>query len=84
MWQTKYALAEPKNLGLGLNFRRAVKEISSLGVRSPCVKPTQQNLKVRNQGGLLLFSKNNKMLNVNLKLFNSFYPLYPQYVKEQF
>ena len=21
MWQTKYALAEPKNLGLGLNFR---------------------------------------------------------------
>ena len=21
MWQTKYALAVPKNLGLGLNFR---------------------------------------------------------------
>ena len=35
MWQTKYALAVPKNLGLGLNFRRVVKAISSLGVRSP-------------------------------------------------
>ena len=28
MWQTKYALAVPKNLGLGL------KDFSSLGVRS--------------------------------------------------
>jgi hypothetical protein len=34
MWQTKYVSAVPKNLGLGLNFGRAVKEISSLGVRS--------------------------------------------------
>ena len=39
MWQTKYALAVPKNLGLGLNFPgRAVKAISSLGVRSPWMK----------------------------------------------
>ena len=29
MWQTQYALAVPKNLGVG------VKTISSLGVRSP-------------------------------------------------
>ena len=35
IWQTKYASAVPKNLGLGLNFGRAVKTISSLGVRSP-------------------------------------------------
>ena len=35
MWQTKYASAVPKNLGLRLNFGRAVKAISSLGVRSP-------------------------------------------------
>ena len=34
MWQTKYASAVPKNLGLGLNSRRAVKAISSLGVHS--------------------------------------------------
>ena len=36
MLQTKYAAAVPKNLGLGLNFGRAVKATSSLGVRSPC------------------------------------------------
>ena len=35
MWQTKYAANIPKNLGLGLNFGRVVKAISSLGVRSP-------------------------------------------------
>jgi hypothetical protein len=35
MWQTKYASAVPKNLELGLNFGRAVRAISSLGVRSP-------------------------------------------------
>ena len=36
MWQTKYASAIPKNLGLGLNiFCRTVKAISYLGVRSP-------------------------------------------------
>ena len=34
MWQTKYASAVPKNLGLGLIFGRALKAISSLGVRS--------------------------------------------------
>ena len=47
MWQTKYALAVPKDLGLGLNFQpylkiwdwdwifsRAVKSISSLGICS--------------------------------------------------
>ena len=39
MWQTKYAATIPKNLGLGLNFGRTVKAISSLGVRSPCIKP---------------------------------------------
>ena len=37
MWQTKYASAVPKNLGVGVNFGRAVKTISCLGVRSPCV-----------------------------------------------
>ena len=37
MWQTKYASAVPKNLGLGLNFGRAVKVISYLGVRTPCI-----------------------------------------------
>ena len=37
MWQTKYASAIPKNLGLGLIFGRAVRAISSLGVRSPCI-----------------------------------------------
>ena len=36
MWQTKYASAVPKNLGLGLIFGRAVKAICSLGVCSPC------------------------------------------------
>ena len=37
MWQTKYAAAIPKNLGVGVNFRpcSAVKAVSSLGVRSP-------------------------------------------------
>ena len=35
MWQKKYALAVPKNMGVGVNFGRAVKAISSLGVRSP-------------------------------------------------
>ena len=35
MWQTKYASAIPKNLGVGVNFGRAVKVISSPGVRSP-------------------------------------------------
>ena len=39
MWQTKYASAVPKNLGLGLNFRPAVKAISCLGVRSPWYNP---------------------------------------------
>ena len=36
MWQTKYALAVPKNLAVGVNFRpdSEVKAISSLGVRS--------------------------------------------------
>ena len=38
MWQTKYALAIPKNLGVGVNFGRAVKAISSLGVHSPCIR----------------------------------------------
>ena len=38
MWQTKYASAVPKNLGLGLLLGRAVKAISSLGVRSPWKK----------------------------------------------
>ena len=33
MWQTKYALAVPKNLGV--NFRPCSEAISSLGVRSP-------------------------------------------------
>ena len=35
MWQTKYGSAVPKNLGVGVNFRNAVKTIFSLGVRSP-------------------------------------------------
>ena len=35
VWQTKYASAIPKNLGLWLNFSRALKAISSLGVGSP-------------------------------------------------
>ena len=38
MWQTKYSLAVPKNLGVGVNFGRAVKAISSMGVRSPSDK----------------------------------------------
>ena len=43
MWQTKYALAVPINLGLGLNFfGRAVQAISSLGVRSPCLHVCRQ------------------------------------------
>ena len=43
MWQTKYASAVPKNLGVGVDFRRAVKAISSPGIRSPW-----QNLKEAN------------------------------------
>ena len=37
MWQTKYASALPKNLGLGFNFQpcSAVMAFSPLGVRSP-------------------------------------------------
>ena len=38
MWQTKYPLAVPKNLGVGVNFGCAVKAISSLDVRSPWYK----------------------------------------------
>ena len=38
MWQTKYASAVPKNLGVGVNFGCAVKAISSLGVRSSWLK----------------------------------------------
>ena len=34
MWQTKYALAVLKNLGVGVDFGHAVKVISSPGVRS--------------------------------------------------
>ena len=34
MWQTKYALAVPKNLGVGVNFRASVKAISALGICS--------------------------------------------------
>ena len=34
MWQTKYASAVPKNLGVRVNFH-AMRAISSLGVRSP-------------------------------------------------
>ena len=44
MWQTKYASAVPKNLGLGLNFGRAVKAISSLDVRSLCMRPLKWSL----------------------------------------
>ena len=35
MWETKYALTLPKNLGVGVDFWpcRAVKAISSLGIR---------------------------------------------------
>ena len=43
MWQTEYASAVPKNLGVGVNFGRAVKAISSLGVRSPCPVSCQKN-----------------------------------------
>ena len=40
MWQTKYSLTVPNNLGLGFwIFGHAVKAISSLGVRSPCPNP---------------------------------------------
>ena len=37
IWQTKYAMAVPKVLGVGVDFRpcSAVKAISSPGVRSP-------------------------------------------------
>jgi hypothetical protein len=37
IWQTKYAMAVPKVLGVGVDFRpcSAVKAISSTGVRSP-------------------------------------------------
>ena len=35
MWQTKYASAVPKNLGVGVDFGHAVKAISSPDVRSP-------------------------------------------------
>ena len=35
MWQTKYALAVPKNLGVVVKFWPAEKAISSLGVHSP-------------------------------------------------
>ena len=34
MWQTKYALAVPKNLELGLNFSAVQGRLSSLGVHS--------------------------------------------------
>ena len=44
MWQTKYAAAVPKNLGVGVTFRRAVKTISSLGVRSPWPVLLKQNI----------------------------------------
>ena len=36
MWQTKYALAVPKHLGLGFDFRPRSEAISSLGLHSPC------------------------------------------------
>ena len=37
MWQAKYASAIPKNRWEWI-FGRAVKAISSMGVRSPCTK----------------------------------------------
>jgi len=45
MWQPKRASAVPKNLGLGLNFFWpfcAVKAISSLCVRSPCLETCEK------------------------------------------
>ena len=33
MWQIKYASVVLKNLGVGVNFDRSVKAISSLGIR---------------------------------------------------
>ena len=38
MWQTKYALAVPKTWEWELIFGRAVKAISSPGVRSPWLR----------------------------------------------
>ena len=35
MWQTKYASAVPKDLGLGVFFGRVVKVISSPDIRNP-------------------------------------------------
>ena len=35
MWQTKYASAVPKNLGVGVNFQLCSEGYSSLGVHSP-------------------------------------------------
>ena len=37
MWQTKYASAVPKNLGVGVNFQPCSLGYS-LGVHSPCSK----------------------------------------------
>ena len=40
MWQSKYASAVPKNLGVGVDFGPCVEEDFLTGVRSPCSNPT--------------------------------------------
>ena len=42
MWQTKYASAVPKNLGVVVNFRPCSEGYPSLGVRSPWPCPGQR------------------------------------------
>ena len=44
MWKTKYASAVPKNLGVGVDFGRAVKAISSPAIRSPCIQLKATNV----------------------------------------
>ena len=53
MLQTKYASAVPKKLGLGLNFGRAVKTISSLGVRSLCLSSISRRVQFNSKYGLV-------------------------------
>ena len=53
MWQTKYASAYLKIWEWELIFGRAVKAISSPGVRSPCVIPCQMMLSTKKKGFFL-------------------------------
>ena len=75
MWQTKHALAVPKNLGLGFDFQPYSKAYFLSGKCFTCVTKTIANLttyrrKSENFNGTIIFEfdfmKNSSPINLNL------------------